>query len=235
MFDIARALSQLTMAPLCFRTMWDFLEDRDAVDAHLKKWKAGRYSEGVIVSASNSDFGGNGLDQVRGSFSKNLKDARSHYAHMMLVTAYTHLEDIVLVFLHEVFRVKPQVMIELIKKSRCDSSISLEDLIGNSKEEILERLAKQTASQLNGGGIRKVCERIKAISKTPVDEELVNRLYNLQEMRNFIVHEAREYELDKKDVEKAFEDVKELLGILRGIAIRIGVELVDDYWDEADT
>ncbi len=227
MFDIARPYASLIFTCGRFRTVWHLLADEDALDAHFQKTQLPHFVEGDFKLVYASALDRSERKKISRSYEREVQEAREHYANMMLVSAYTHFEDIVETFFYEAFLVKPKLMIQIIKEDGGSTSIALEKLIDSNKDDLIRELSKSTASKLKSGSLEKVFKRIQKISKINLGESLVGRLSSLQIKRNKIVHEARLEELSQEDVEAAFGAVGDVLKVLGSAAKKVGVELFD--------
>ncbi|MBX6273954.1 hypothetical protein ISD62_03540 [Pseudomonas aeruginosa] len=229
MFDLGKALAQLIFSPGRFNTLWDLLEDEDAANTHFQKWQYKTYdlvSEEVFTGPVSS-LGEDQKSRVKQSYREEISTARLHYANMMLVTAYTYLEDNVATFFYEAFLAKPKLMIEFVVRDKGDSTIPLSLLIEEDKETILERMARETSPKASNGDIHKVCKRIKSVSGFDIPTQLQNKISVLQKRRNRIVHEATTIDLDREDVISSFDTVQELLVNLGKAANSMGVPVFD--------
>lgn len=228
MFDLGKALGPLIFSPARFETLWDLLEDEGALKTHFEKWQFKSLDEtDQIISRPVTSLDEAFRARVENNYRQEISDARIHYGNMMLVTAYTYLEDNVISFFCEVFLKKPKVMIDYIRRDGGDPSVSLSLFIEKDKEEILNQMARELASKATNGDIHKVCKRINNVSGFAIPKDLQNRVSELQKKRNNIVHEAKMIGLGREEIAKSFEVVREMLVSLAKAATSMGID-VDD-------
>lgn len=228
MFDLGKALGPLIFSPARFETLWDLLEDEGALKTHFEKWQFKSVDDtGKLISRSVTSLGEKFRSDVEGNYRKEIIDARIHYGNMMLVNAYTYLEDNVISFFYEVFLKKPNLMISYIVRDKGDPSLSLSLFIEKDKEEILKQMARELASKATNGDISKVCKRINNVSGFSIPKDLQGRVSELQKKRNNIVHEAKMVSLAREEIANSFEIVREMLVCLARAATSMGIEVYD--------
>lgn len=99
MFDLGKALGPLIFSPARFETLWDLLEDEGALKTHFEKWQFKSVDDtGQLISRSVTSLDENLRSSGEKNYREEIVDARVHYGNMMLVTAYTYLEDNVIRF-----------------------------------------------------------------------------------------------------------------------------------------
>ncbi len=228
MFDLGKALGPLIFSPARFETLWDLLEDEGALKTHFEKWQFKSVDEtGQLISRSVTSLDESFRSRVENNYREEIVDARIHYGNMMLVTAYTYLEDNVISFFCEVFLKKPKLMIDYIVRDKGDPTVSLSLFIEEDKEEILSQMARELASKASNGDISKVCKRINNVSGFSIPKDLQDRVSELQKKRNSIVHEAKMIGLGREEIANSFDVVREMLVSLARAATSMGIE-VDD-------
>lgn len=228
MFDLGKALGPLIFSPARFETLWDLLEDEGALKTHFEKWQFKSVDDtGQLISRSVTSLDEILRSGVENNYHQEIVDARIHYGNMMLVTAYTYLEDNVISFFCEAFLKKPKLMIDYIVRDKGDPSVSLNLFIEKDKEEILNQMARELASKATNGDISKVCKRINNISGFAIPKDLQDKVSKLQKKRNNIVHEAKMIGLEREEIANTFDVVREMLVNLARAATYMGIE-VDD-------
>ena len=229
MFDLGKAVWPLLFNPAKFSLLWELLDDKDALDAHFKRWTFTSYddttNELIEKSVSETDKG-----TVSGTYKQYVQaiaEARSHYSDMLLVAAYTHLEDIVCTFFYELFLAKPQLLIRYIKDLKEPLTISLPDFIVEEKQDLLAKLAKKNATKACNGEIERVCGRINKMAGCEIPKVLQGEISELQQKRNRVVHEAAVLDSSLDDVNKYYTAVNDFLIILARAAESHGVHVYD--------
>ncbi|MCO7557064.1 HEPN domain-containing protein [Metapseudomonas otitidis] len=228
MFDFASLYARILMMPAEFKVAWGFMNDEEAVRVHLGKIRveaAGVEGDGLVPEPDGEQ---ERLKELFFSYSKGeLNRAGIHYGNMMLVTAYTFLEDFVASFFYEAFLVKPKAMAEYMKNDAGGSNVPLNLIVDLDKEQLLKKLALENRSKACNGSILKVCARLTKISGALISKELQDKLNGLQVARNKIVHEAVMLYVTPKEVTESCNAVEELLIILAKAAQTLGIHVAD--------
>lgn len=229
MFDLGKALAPLIFSPATFGTLCDLLEDEGALRVHFQKWQFKSLDEesNEVITRPVSSLSKTLHAHLEKNYREEIHNARLHYGTMMLVTAYTHLEDNVTTFFYEAFLKKPQLMIDYIRRGGGDLSIPLSVLFEKDKDEIINQMAREQSAKATNGDISKVCKRIKNVSGLTISIDLQNRASELQKKRNDIVHEAKIIALDREEIIDSFEIVREMLVSLARAAQSLDID-VDD-------
>jgi hypothetical protein len=228
MLDLGKAVGALIFSVARFETLWDLLEDKAALKTHFDTWHfKSMDATDQIISRPITSLNPTLITKVEGNYHQEISDARLHYGNLMLVTAYTYLEDNVASFFYEVFLKKPQVMIEYIRRDAGNLSVPLSVFIEKEKNEILSQLAREQSSKATNGDIHKVCKRIKIVSGFDVPKKLQDTVSELQKKRNDIVHEAKMLSLDRDEVANSFDIVREMLVTLARAAQSLGIDIDD--------
>ena len=229
MFDLGKALGPLIFSPATFGTLCDLLEDDDALKVHFQKWQFKSLDEesNEIITRPVSSLSPALQERVEKNYRQEISDARLHYGTMMLVTAYTHLEDNVATFFYEAFLKKPQLMIDYIRRGGGDLTIPMNVFVEKDKDEILGQMAREQSVKATNGDISKVCKRIKNVSGFSISADLQDRASVLQKKRNDIVHEAKMMVLSREEIINSFEIVREMLVSLARAAQSLGIEIDD--------
>lgn len=229
MFDLGKALTPLILNPAKFKLLWTLLDDKDAIDAHFKNWTVRSFDEksGELVEESISKLDERSRRGTYKQYVQEISEIRSHYSDMLLVAAYTHLEDIVSTFFYELFLAQPKLLVSYIKDLQEPLTVPLTSFIENDKGELLAQLAKKNSTKACNGEIGKVCKRIKKIADCDIPKNIQLAISELQDKRNRVVHEAATLDSDLEEVEKYYGVVNEFLILLARAAQTQGITVYD--------
>lgn len=233
MFDYGKYYAQLLMMSSRFEIAWALLRDKGALGRHL--------DDGFVMHSIEEDdellttpFEMVDKSKREGYLSlyhRDLEAVSDHYANMVLVTAYTYLEEYVSTLFYEAFLLKPESMIEYMDGDAKGGLVSLKEILAFDKQELLSKLARTYSAKACSGNIEKVCERIKKRTKHEIPKDLQVKLVALQNDRNEIVHEAKIKSIDVEYVMKSIDSVEALLKCVARAASKIGVKVSIPFQD----
>lgn len=229
MLDLGKAIAPLIFNPAKFSILWDFLDDKDALESHFQKWRFQGFNDdsSEIIEHGVDTLMPNMRDGLYNSYVREMVEVRGHYGDMLLVAAYTQLEDIVSTFFNELFLAQPKLMMVFIENYNGSLSVPLSSVIEMGKEELMSQLARENAAKACNGEIGKVCKRIKRISGCSIPQSLQNDISVLQDKRNKVVHEGVAVFSNLDEVKKSYELVYDLLILLAVSAQSHGVKVYD--------
>ncbi|MGC8101872.1 HEPN domain-containing protein [Metapseudomonas otitidis] len=220
MFDLGQLLGPLISSPYRFRDLWNLLEDQEALSVHYGKWRSISTDENGTLERPLSD-------EIKNTLQLEVKDARRHYANMMLVTSYTCLEDIIYSFFKAFFQKQPLAINEHLRNDGREAVIPLRTFLAQSKEEILSQMIGEASKIASSGEITSVFKRIKKHSGYQIPKDLEAKVSNLRDVRNRIVHEALQLNIGSEEVIDAFDTVQSVLRHLGLAATQAGVFVSD--------
>ncbi|HHK0424582.1 TPA: hypothetical protein ACQQIU_002754 [Pseudomonas aeruginosa] len=233
MFDYGKYYAQLNLMSSRFGIAWALLRDKGALGRHL--------DDGFVMHSIEEDdeLLTTPFEMVDESkregflllYHRNLEAVSEHYANMVLVTAYTYLEEYVSTLFYEAFLLRPESMIEYMDGDTKGGLVSLKEILAFDKQELLSKLARTCSAKACSGNIEKVCERIKKRTKHEIPKDLQVKLVALQNDRNEIVHEAIIKSIDLEYVMKSIDSVEALLNCVAGAASKIGIQVSNPFKD----
>lgn len=171
-------------------------------------------------------------DLLRRKILGPVRTAFATYRRQTVVVAATYKEIIIEDFLLAAFSAKPASMYEYVNQATDQKGkVDLKDVLeAGSKEALLYLLASRSAKQLGQASTTVLVKSVKRITGHPLDPALVERLEQLTLLRNRLVHEAVEFEIQKDEAKEALMTVACLakqLGLLAQAAA-IPTKVVDE-------
>jgi hypothetical protein len=162
---------------------------------------------------------------------KGIGDALDTYNQQVLVVLATIIEGMLGEFFFCVFCVSPEKMYEYIQpngEEKNKGKIDIKEVINSpSREDLLISLAELAASKATQGKFKTVIKRLKNITiGEKFSTELTDKIIELNEARNKIVHNLPTPKVTSDDVIKAFENVSDMLVYLEEIATTLGIPVM---------
>lgn len=148
----------------------------------------------------------------------------------MVVLAATYAEIIVKDFYYCLYLDQPRKMNQVLSDDgKGKATVTLNRVIdANSKNELLNRLAQQSAATISKRKIDDTVSKIIKDCKLAFKHQIVAGLKELNEHRNRIVHEGILDGIEIKQVQNHYDQLRYLLYVLGEAAMKYDLPLADE-------
>jgi hypothetical protein len=207
-----------------------FLSDPKALTAYLgdKRELFSDTDRGMLekVIAAAGGLAANLYREVR---VKNIGDLHKLYNRQMAVIAASYVELILGDFFLATFQSIPAQMRKFVSEDeKSEGRISLTDVVKfNSRPEILRHLAERATGNALKGKFAGTLKHLDSVATKKLPEKLKTGLIDLNNLRNRVVHELSEDELDTDNVKENLRTCVELLHFLGAAANDAKIALDD--------
>lgn len=224
-FDIGKWLGKIVLVPGNYRSLYEFAESEQHLEAHTHSRAVVPNSDGIRTVGDLDEFT---RERVVATYTSSVKKALETFSGQMIVLAVAFVEGMTQEFVEALFKRHPERMHSFLSTGGKQGLVSFKTIIDSgSKEEIVGILAKDSSNILLQGKFEKNLDRVEEISKSSLPEELKRELIALAKDRNRIVHEAHTPSTEKDDVKSAFDRLDELLRWYGSVALDQGVPIND--------
>lgn len=236
LFDYGKWKAKLLFEPGRYDFLYHYVNDDEAILKHAEK----SYSVRSLTS-DGEDFERDlaaESEQFRSMFtdhiSEGINEALNTLSRQMIVVCVSFIEGIVSELLHCLFKRNPESMYEYLGRSSDAPKgwIPLAVVLdSNDKDSLLEQLAVQASLAASSGDMKAVMKRIEKLGKGQIPVSLKKEVSELCNLRNKIVHEQYEPEVEKSDVISAFEVADEFLRSCTSISVKRNVPINDPTYE----
>jgi hypothetical protein len=160
---------------------------------------------------------------------KNIRDLHELYNRQMAVIAALYVELILGDFFLATFQSIPARMHKFVSEDeKSEGRISLTDVVNfNSRPKILRHLAERATGNALKGKFAGTLKHLQSVATRKLPEKLKTELVDLNNLRNRVVHELSEDELDTENVKAKLRTCVELLRFLGAVANDAKIALDD--------
>ena len=226
-FDFAKWFAKLLFPPQEFKAVNKYILDDQALKAHL----LGHDVLGSGLAETFSDLPQDLQERFTASLGADLDSIVATLGRQLLVLAATYTEAFLYEFLLALFAVYPERMHQVLthQAKSVDEPASFLKLVllSPSKEDILAHLRGTAAKSVTRGKIRQTLRKISELANYKCDDNLIDGVEKLYELRNQIVHEAHEPAVGEAGVRTAFAVADTLLLWIRLCAYENSIDVVD--------
>ncbi|MBE2240569.1 MAG: hypothetical protein IAE81_22470 [Caldilineaceae bacterium] len=222
MFDMGKWLIRLLKTKAVYVQLKKYVENEEALAVHKQSIYTLQFTdkeEPAIV------WEGEIVEEFRASAHSDLNDAFEHFASLMIVTAATYVENMFSEFFYELFVVHPKRMHDYIVDEDAKAQKGYVKLVEILEEKdisaLMSRLSQRASKLASNGSAKKVIRRIIELSSRQIDASIVDRVQEIMDKRNEIVHEGKRLQIDKIDIDATYDTLHALLKEL-GLACKSG-------------
>jgi hypothetical protein len=221
-FNAGKWLFEVIRTIGVYRTVNDFILDKNAQTAYLESRKVVTYFEKDEEFFEEICEDKETIKLFHDDVIESISDTSKFYNRQVIVLASTYVELILKDFLLIFFKQFPERMYEFIyeqDKQESKGSISLKEVLKvKNIDDLMEQLSNQATANLLKGKLSSQLKNLMKITKHNFDDDLTNELIQLNEFRNSIVHENLKSEIDSIEVEKAIDTCDKLVRVLATIS-----------------
>lgn len=207
-FNIGKWHARLIYTPAAFNSLVDMAEHpKAATEYKLSMGLKSFTADGQVAWIDTGEH----VESLRNAVYDDALSAVDHYASLMVVTAATYIENILLEFLASYFKSKPNsihahLMPDASKKE--EAFVPLREVLAASDIESLHSaLAHRAANNAANGAISKVFVRIKKLTGYQFSSSVESDLSVIISLRNAIVHDGESLTKKRAAVANRFESV----------------------------
>lgn len=228
-FDVGKWHGRVLSTPATYSRLVDLAEHPPVVAEYKRSFSVQTLDERGSLVALDADR----LDeQIREAIYGDALSAIDHYSSLMVVTAATYIENIILEFLIVYFTAKPQsIHAHLMPGSskREEAYVPLREVLAaSSLSELHCQLARRAARNASDGSIKKTLDRVFRLTGHCVPISVAVPISEIVLLRNSIVHEGRSLTKEAAAIEERFSSVYALLRELTLICKAEGLPYVDE-------
>lgn len=216
-FDVGFWLGKLLYTLGQYEALCDITKDNRAMSFYLEnKLKDNiTYNRSIGNNITNTKL----TELFDESIQASIDNARNHYSCMMIVHLATIIEIMMNDFFISIFIQKPALMHRYINIDSKDRQGLINfNFITQQKnlDSLYFELAKISAKNIANGSFNKVIQRASSLIKTKKDpsKNLISKIEEIFILRNEVVHEAKEPDVDISAIKSNFNIVHELLEFL---------------------
>ncbi|MGW8956959.1 HEPN domain-containing protein [Paenibacillus sp. NPDC055715] len=206
-----------------YKTLLEYVNDEDALRIHTNKF-------GYRVDDNGELFKIPLDDETRGdwhSFTKNdLSSMINFMNNQLIVYMATIIEASISDFFKCLFQKEPNRL--LLLRDNPNLGFSLQDFLKHeSKQSYISELSNRAANFYSSGHIRNVTKKIREVSGLVLEEEVLKILTEVSLLRNEIVHEGKNHEIDLEKLDNFSNVIEEFLRAIGKKLSELGIEIID--------
>ena len=233
MFDAVKWRIRVDENFSAYRGLLEFVVDDSAIAAHEQTIK-----EDLKSKSNERPFLKKMLDfaEKRGNNKLFIGMRTAHvyksfeiYSRQSLVVLASFLEGVITNFFYCVFCKHPNRMYNFISSGSNQNiigKIDLKKILSFSNiEDLLFDLASEASNNASSGDYKSVLKRLVEITKGAVTLEEANKTIQIIEIRNRIVHELSQEEIDPELVANSFNSVIEFITCLENAAKKMEIPI----------
>lgn len=211
-FDIGKWHGKLIVTPGTFESLVDLVEHPGSIIEYKRSIGLKTCDvDGRIFNINSGPL----LEGVRQAIHDNVLTAIDHYASLMVVTAATYIENILIEFFVVYFESKPNAIHAYLRQDasrREEATVSLREVLAADDIVILRAaLAKRAARNAANGAVPKIFARINALARHRIGAATEIAIADIMKLRNDIVHDGNSLTRAQARVPARFSSVLLLL------------------------
>lgn len=236
-FDYAKWNAKLIFEHSRYEFIHYYVSDENSLLSHANSYKLTSLDQsGEVYEKKVSEESEQFRTLIVNQVSKGVSEALNTLSRQMVVVAASYAEGIIEEFFQSLFNKHPYRMHDYLSwhsespKGWIPIKIVLDS---DDKEQVINNAIHIACNSATSGDISAISKRIEKLSKNELEIGLKEKLIELFEFRNKIVHERYEPDLGKSQVLAIFEITHELLHTLSVILLRNQVLVHDPtgYFD----
>ncbi len=230
-FDYAKWNAKLIFEPSRYEFIHYYVSDENSLLSHANNYKLKSLDEsGEVYEKKVSEESEQFRTIIVNHVSKGVSEALNTLSRQMVVVAASYAEGIVEEFFQSLFNKHPYRMHDYLswKSGSPKGWIPIKIVLdSDDKEQVINDAIRIACDSATSGDIGSISKRIEKLSKNELNIGLKEKLIELFELRNKIVHERYEPDLGKSQVIAIFEITDELLYTLSVILLKNQVPVHD--------
>jgi len=230
-FDYGKWKAKLLFEPGRYEFLHHYVSDDNALMEHAKNYQLTELSEnGEAFVKEVSDVSEKFRRLIINNITEGVTEALDTLSRQMLVVSVSFIEGIIDEFFQCLFHKHPGRMHDFLSWNQESPKgwIPIKVLLESAdKDKAIDALVRISCDTVTSGEIGKIIKRIERLGKTEICSDLKLKLAELFKVRNLIVHERYEPDLNKKHILYNFEIVEDLLRSLSVVLIENNVRVND--------
>lgn len=206
-FDFLAWLYEIRLQSSALEAFDEMVSDSDAKATHLDSKLP------LPVKPKESKHIIYGAELIRAATEIALSSAHTVYRRQMVVVAASLVEGLTRDFFTKLFLEHPSRMHQFIHPENAENSIGMvrfNELLTQSKDDLMSALAKRSAKRLADLPFPKAIKKMAELSDGKVDSIIQHKINEITELRNKIVHENDQSNLDRETLKSYFISLEEL-------------------------
>jgi len=230
-FDYGKWKAKLLSAPSYYDVFHKYVSDEKALLLHINShtfWSGNE--SGDIFQGKVNELSEDIRKLITDHFSNELTRTLRMFSKQLIVVAASYVEGMINEFFQSLFHKHPERMYSYLGQNTKSSTGCIPFklvLESTDKEKLIYKVVNHACVVASSGKMQSKLKRIEQLGKKELDSDLKEELERLIRLRNEIVHEQYEPQIEKRDVSAAFEVADKLLDSCSVILLKNKVP-VDD-------